>query len=153
ALAAADAATKAALVAWRSAEPVVRAKARLDLALKDLEDRGLLWWDRASNTYDLHPIVRAVAHEMLDEENRVRANERIVTHFEALSDEPVRTINSVEDLHRPIALYRALVGAHRHAQAHTVWQWSLRKPIFLDLGATRTAIELLTPLAPHLTEA
>ena len=32
---------------------------RLDAALADLEDRGLLWWDRSENSYDMHPIVRA----------------------------------------------------------------------------------------------
>jgi hypothetical protein len=28
--------------------------------LADLEDRGLLGWDRRANRYDLHPIVRGV---------------------------------------------------------------------------------------------
>ncbi len=54
-------ATRGTLAAWRSSEPVMRATAQLGAALKDLEDRGLLWWDRSSNTYDLHPIIRAYA--------------------------------------------------------------------------------------------
>jgi len=32
----------------------------LDAALTDLEDRGLLGWDKRANRYDLHPIVRNV---------------------------------------------------------------------------------------------
>ena len=32
----------------------------LDTALTELEDRGLVGWDKKANRYDLHPIVRAV---------------------------------------------------------------------------------------------
>ena len=32
-------------------------EAALDVALTELEDRGLLGWDRRANRYDLHPIV------------------------------------------------------------------------------------------------
>ena len=52
-------ATREQLAAWSASEPVRHAQTQLDAALKDLEDRGLLWWDRSSNTYDLHPIIRA----------------------------------------------------------------------------------------------
>ena len=38
----------------------------LDAALTELEDRGLLGWDRRANRYDLHPIVRGVAWNGLD---------------------------------------------------------------------------------------
>ncbi len=38
----------------------------LDAALSELEDRGLLGWDRRANRYDLHPIVRGVAWNGLD---------------------------------------------------------------------------------------
>ena len=34
--------------------------------LTELEDRGLLGWDRRANRYDLHPIVRGVAWNGLD---------------------------------------------------------------------------------------
>ncbi|MGH3913739.1 MAG: hypothetical protein ACRDTC_10065, partial [Pseudonocardiaceae bacterium] len=36
-------------------------QADLDQVLTELEDRGLLGWDRVSNRYDLHPVVRGVA--------------------------------------------------------------------------------------------
>jgi hypothetical protein len=41
------------------------ATAQLDAALTDLEERGLLWWDRSSNTYHMHPIIRAYAYDQL----------------------------------------------------------------------------------------
>ena len=143
----AAAANRAAFTKWRASESMARARAMLDLALKDLEDRGLLWWDRASNTYDLHPIVRAVTHDQFDEGSRVQANERIRAHFEALPSEPPATASSVEQLRIPITLFRSLVGARHFERAHSVWLDSLRKPILLEIGATATAIELLAPLA------
>src|SRR6185437_8928607 len=75
------------LAAWWSSEPVMRAPAQLGAALKDLEDRGLLWWDRSSITYDLHPIIRAYAYEQLEAKDRVRANNRVRDHFQALPPE------------------------------------------------------------------
>ena len=38
--------------------------AELDRALTELEDRGLIGWDRAANRYDAHPIVRGVAWQL-----------------------------------------------------------------------------------------
>jgi tetratricopeptide (TPR) repeat protein len=122
------------------------ANARLDRALADLEDRGLLWWDRSANTYDLHPIVRAVAHQQLDAEDRVRANNRISAHFEALPATYVDRPRSLDQLRNPLTLFRALVAAGRFGEAASVWDTTLYTPLLFDLGATATAIELLTPL-------
>lgn len=36
------------------------ATALLNAALEDLENRGLLRWDRSTNSYDMHPVVRAI---------------------------------------------------------------------------------------------
>ena len=38
----------------------MRNESDLVTVLTDLEDRGLIGWDRRANRYDLHPIVRAV---------------------------------------------------------------------------------------------
>jgi hypothetical protein len=45
---------------------VLRVTAQLDAALKDLENRGLVSWDRSSNSYDLHPIVRVYTYDQLE---------------------------------------------------------------------------------------
>jgi hypothetical protein len=37
----------------------LRSDAELDAVLGELEDRGLIAWDRRSNSYDIHPVVRA----------------------------------------------------------------------------------------------
>jgi hypothetical protein len=42
----------------------------LDVMLTELEDRGLIGWDREANRYDLHPIVRGVVWQGLDTRTR-----------------------------------------------------------------------------------
>jgi tetratricopeptide (TPR) repeat protein len=129
-------------------ESTLPATARLDLALKDLEDRGLLWWDRASNSYDLHPIVRAVAYDQLERNDRVRANTRIASYFEAIpADQTRRRVSSVEELRGSITLFRALVGGEEAYEASEIWTSRLRRSLLADLGAATTAAELLEPLA------
>ncbi|HEV2581090.1 MAG TPA: DUF4062 domain-containing protein, partial [Ktedonobacteraceae bacterium] len=52
--------------------------------LADLEDRGLLGWDRRANRYDLHPIVRGVTWEGLGKEAQLGIYETLGAHFESL---------------------------------------------------------------------
>ncbi|GIF50649.1 uncharacterized protein DUF4062 [Asanoa ferruginea] len=132
---------------WLSSEPVVRAKAQLDLALRDLEERGLLWWDRAANSYDLHPIIRAYVHDRLDGSERVRANLAVRDHFAALPPEDPEQAASVEDLRQTITIFRALVGAGLLLQAAMHWARHLQDALLVDLGVYPAVIELLAPLA------
>jgi tetratricopeptide (TPR) repeat protein len=133
---------------WTSSEPVIRAKAHLDAALKDLQDRGLLWWDRSSNSYDLHPIIRAYAHDQLEDTDRVQANDRVRDHFEALPAEDLDRVTSVEDLTQTITIFRALIGAGHLDDASSLWA-DFGSALLVDLGAYATVIELLAPLAIH----
>jgi tetratricopeptide (TPR) repeat protein len=129
-----------------------RARVALDIALKDLEDRGLLWWDRGTNAYDLHPIVRAYTHDQLEDGDRVRANDRVRNHFEALPPEDPKIASSVEDLRQTITVFRALVGAHHNDEAAKLWQRVLHKPLLVRIGAFATVVELLTPLTDFRLE-
>ena len=138
--------TQELLAAWRSSEPVLRATAQLGAALKDLEDRGLLWWDRSSNTYDLHPIIRAYAHEQLDDADRVRANDRVRDHFQALPAEDPDNAASVEDLSQTITIFRALIGAGHQVEAAQLWG-RLSPALVVKVGTYSTVIELLAPIA------
>ncbi|MEU7873705.1 hypothetical protein [Dactylosporangium sp. NPDC049140] len=126
--------------------PELDARVALDAALHDLEQRGLLWWDRPSNSYDLHPLIRAYAHDQLDRKDRVRANEEVGKYFQALPPENTGRAASVDDLHRTIAIFVALVGAERHQEAEGVWR-ELSEPLTKRLGAYTTVTELLAPMA------
>ena len=143
-------ATEAARVAWRASEPVVRADAQLDVALQDLEQRGLLWWDRSSNTYDLHPIVRAHVHDELEDRERISANERVRDHFQALPPDDVEAAQSVEDVRRTIAIHRALVGAGQDEAASDLYERRLDGAMD-RIGANATVAELLGELDTDAT--
>lgn len=138
---------------WEASPEAKRAGARLAAALEDLEDRGVLWWNRDANTYDLHPIVRAYAFDQLQEGDRRKANERVHAHFEALPAEDVDAANSVEDLDRTITIFRALVGSGRFMDASMLWERRLFHGLYVRFAAYTTVIELLTPLrdvgSPH----
>jgi hypothetical protein len=139
------------MAAWLSSEPVTRAKAQLDAALKDLEQRGLLVWDRSSNSYDLHPIIRAYAYDQLEDADRIQANDRIRDHFRALPPEDADHAASVEDLSQTITIFRALVGADHTDEASRLW-WNRFGSVLEDaLGAYPTIIELLAPIAKQGT--
>ena len=56
---------RAVLVGRRKQKPC-RDDRALDATLTELEDRGLVGWDKAANRYDLHPIVRGVVWQALD---------------------------------------------------------------------------------------
>jgi tetratricopeptide (TPR) repeat protein len=122
-----------------------RAGALLDSALRSLEVRGLLWWNRTANTYDMHPVVRAYAHNRLDSSERIGANERIRDYFQANPPADLGQVTSVEDLQQTIALFRALTGAQQHREASSLWNRQLANPLLVGLGANATVAELLEP--------
>ena len=71
----------------------------LDAALTELEDRGLLGWDRRANRYDLHPIVRGVAWNGLDPAARHGMYTGLRGYFESLPKiDDWEQVESLEDL-------------------------------------------------------
>lgn len=132
-------------------EPLgTQVRVQLDPALKDLEERGLLWWDRSSNSYDLHPIIRAYAYDRLESTDQVQANDQIRDHFQALPPEDLQRAASVEDLSQTVTIFRALVGAGHLYEAISFWH-NFEFVLIDDLGAYATVIELLTPIAKEGT--
>jgi tetratricopeptide (TPR) repeat protein len=118
----------------------------LDAALKDLEDRGLVLWDRSANSYDMHPIIRAYVREQLEEADRNEANDRVRYHFQALPSEDLTSATGIEDLHQAITVFRALVGTGHIRDASMLWQ-TFGSVLLVKLGAYSTIVELLSPLA------
>jgi tetratricopeptide (TPR) repeat protein len=117
--------------------------------LADLEDRGLVGWDRRANRYDLHPIVRGVTWSNLGEQARHDVYEKLNKHFEALSIlEEEREINSIDDLAPIIELYSALVGLGRYDHAFKLYRERLSNVMSYDLSALSQLKELLEMLFP-----
>jgi tetratricopeptide (TPR) repeat protein len=120
--------------------------AEFHAALTDLEDRGLLQWDRAANTYDLHPVVRAYAFDLLEEGERVRTFDAIGNHFASRPREDAQEATELSHLRNSIEIVRAYTGAGRGAEAAQFLRGKLSEALLFTVGAHHQLIELLQPL-------
>ncbi|HEX8921211.1 MAG TPA: hypothetical protein VF766_07015, partial [Pyrinomonadaceae bacterium] len=122
---------------------------KLDAVLTELEDRGLVGWDKRANRYDLHPIVRGVVWSGLGEDTRRGVYTSLHTHFEALPKiDDYLKVNSLEDLTPAIELYNTLVGLGRYDDAGRLFSERLSQATLYRLSANRQQVELLEMLFP-----
>jgi tetratricopeptide (TPR) repeat protein len=121
----------------------------LDEVLTELEDRGLLGWDKRANRYDLHPLVRGVVWSGLSDDARRGVYTTLHAHFEAVPmiDHYLK-VNSLEDLTPAIELYNALIGLGRYGDACDFFYERLSKATLYRLSASRQRVELLEMLFP-----
>lgn len=121
----------------------------LDAALTELEDRGLLGWDRATNRYDLHPVVRGVIWNNLEETEQKDLYEHLRQHFEAMpSPTNWRKVSKPEDLNVSIELYHTLIGLNRYDEAADVIYNRLYRPLRFRLSDGQQLVTLLKRLFP-----
>jgi tetratricopeptide (TPR) repeat protein len=112
--------------------------------LTDLEDRGLLGWDRRANRYDLHPIVRGVIWSHMVHQDKKMIYKTLKTHFQSVSmREEEREIRSLEDLAPIIELYNVLIGLRHFEDAFNLYWDRLNKLMVYHLSALRQVKELL----------
>jgi hypothetical protein len=95
----------------------------LDTTLTELEDRGLVGWDKAANRYDLHPIVCGVVWQALNAQAKRDIYGTLHSYFYAAPRPPVwTTVKSLEDLTPGIELFHTLIGLERYEDAKDVFQ-------------------------------
>jgi hypothetical protein len=117
--------------------------------LTELEDRGLVGWDRAANRYDLHPIVRGVVWGALDGAVRRGVYTHLHAYFEAVPKiDDYWEVTSMEDLTPAIELYHTLIGLGRFDDAVIVFRDRLENATLHRLSASRQRVELLEQLFP-----
>ncbi|HWT02132.1 MAG TPA: DUF4062 domain-containing protein [Pyrinomonadaceae bacterium] len=121
----------------------------LDEVLSELEDRGLLGWDKRANRYDLHPLVRGVVWGDLSDDARRGVYASLHAHFQAVPmiDHYLK-VNSLEDLTPAIELYSTLIGLGRYDDALDLFYERLSKATLYRLSASRQRVELLELLFP-----
>ncbi len=121
----------------------------LDLILTELEDRGLVGWDKKSNRYDLHPIVRGVVWQALDGQSRQGIYSDLRTYFEAVPKPPeYLKVERIEELTPAIELYQSLIGLERYQDACDLFYAHLADATRYRLSASRQCVELLERLFP-----
>jgi tetratricopeptide (TPR) repeat protein len=121
----------------------------LDLALADLEDRGLLGWDKRANRYDLHPVVRGVVWCGLSEVSRRRVYAVLRLYLEPLPAVEWLKVDSLDDLTPAIELYNTLIGLGRYDEALVVFRDRLDLATLYRLGTERIRVGLLEALFPN----
>ena len=121
----------------------------LDEVLTELEDRGLIGWDKRANRYDLHPLVRGVVWGGLGDDARRGVYTSLHAHFEAVPMiDDYLEVNSLEDLTPAIELYNTLIGLRRYDDALNFFYERLNKATHFRLSASRQRVELLELLFP-----
>ncbi len=118
----------------------------LDHALTELEDRGLIGWDREANRYDAHPIVRGVVWKLTETQNQRAVYAALEAHFE-----PMTVPDSVEtlaELAPAIERYHTLLGLGRYDDAVNLFWDRLDHPTLFRLAAHRERISWLERLFP-----
>jgi tetratricopeptide (TPR) repeat protein len=121
----------------------------LDDTLKELENRGLVGWDKRANRYDLHPVVRGVVWSGLSDDARQRVFTSLHTHFKVLPMLELENIESLEDLTPAIELYNILIGLKRYDDACVMFYDQLNQATLYRLGVSRQRVELLEMLFPN----
>jgi len=132
---------EARILARRQAEP------ELDVAIRDLEDRGLLQVDMNNkDSYDLHPVVRGYAYEGLFGDARTHALDAVRNVFESQTATPAERVNDIHDLRRELEIYRALVESGLFDRASKFYQDNLSGILLYQLNAFHDMVALLRPL-------
>ena len=124
----------------------------LDQALSELEDRGLVGWDREANRYDAHPIVRGVVWHLASGEARDLVLSAIDDHFEPMAVPEWRQVESLADLTPAIERYHTLVERGRFDNAFDLFRDRLDGALYYRLTANRERIAMLERLYPDGTD-
>ncbi len=120
----------------------------LDTTLTELEDRGLIGWDREANRYDAHPIVRGVVWQLMGSDDQQAVYTALEAHFEPMATLEYDNVESLDDLLPAIERYHTLVGLGRYDDAYVVFRDRLERATLYRLAVHRERIEWLERLFP-----
>ncbi len=123
----------------------------LSKALTELEDRGLLGWEKWAERYDLHPVVRGVVWSRLTEDTRKEIYKAIHDYLAAIPMIRDENVKNFEDLLPTIELYHTLIGLKRYKDAADLFDEQLNELTLYRFIAPRERAELLESLFPHGT--
>jgi tetratricopeptide (TPR) repeat protein len=135
-----------ALKAYKASAEYHQGCADFHAALRDLEERGLIQWDRDENTYDMHPVVRAFAFEQLEHHDRRHTYNVLRDHFASLPPENVRDATELVHVKNTIEIVRALIGAGRTTEAITFYKGGFSNALLFSIGGYHTVVELMSSL-------
>jgi tetratricopeptide (TPR) repeat protein len=125
-----------------------RSAQELDRALTELEDRGLIGWDREANRYDAHPIVRGVVWQLTEAKDQQAVYAALEAQFEPMATPEWKKVETLGDLTPAIERYHTLVGLGRYDDACALFPDRLEEATLFRLAAHRERIAWLERLFP-----
>jgi hypothetical protein len=123
---------------------VFPSKRELAHAISNLAERGLYMRDAATDTFDLHPVIRRYCYDRLADKPQTHAI--LIVYFAKI--ETPQKIQTLADLQATIELYHHTVRAGRYDEAWTLFRDRLHNSLYYQLGAYQTYAELLRALFP-----
>ncbi len=136
---------KRAYAAWRAAPDTLAATGALTRTVRDLEQRGLLQYDRQADRWDLHPVVRAIASGGLGDQDRDHLGQQIIDHFSQRPRNPHEQAETLEDLQDGITVVRALLQMGRKREAWRALRGNLMDALLFNIEAYPECLSLLRP--------
>jgi hypothetical protein len=124
----------------------------LDRTLTELEDRGLIGWDRGANRYDAHPIVRGVVWQVTSAKDQHAVYTALEAHFAPMATPEWPNVETLTDLTPAIECYYTLVGLGRYDDAFVLFRDRLDRATLYRLAAYRGRIVWLEALFPLGTD-
>lgn len=113
--------------------------------LVELEERGLLMRDVERKRFDMHPVVRRYCYNRLADKTRIHSHLR--NYFAAI---PLpKRVQSLRDVAPAIEHYYHTAWSGQYDEAGKLLHNSLFNPLFYQLGAYQTCVELLGILFPE----
>jgi hypothetical protein len=121
----------------------------LDIALTELEDRGVIGWDREANRYDLHPVIRGIIWNSLNKTDQRSLYTRLHDHLAASPKiDNWRKVKKLDELTPSTELYYTLVGLERYDEAADLLQNRLYRPLRYTFSNGQQLVALLELLFP-----
>jgi hypothetical protein len=133
---------------WRESAAVRQAAKQLSHTVADLEQRGLLQYDRRAHRYDLHPVVRGVAAGNLKPEEQKRYGQKVVDHFNTLPASSYATARSIEDVESGLQVVRTLLKLGHFQQAADAYFGDLSRALLFNLEAHVELLSIARPFFP-----
>ena len=117
--------------------------------MRDLEQRGLLQYDRQAGRWDLHPVVRAVASGGLRDQDRDHLGQQIIDHFSQRPHNPYGQAKTLDDLRDGITIVQTLFQMGRKQEAWDALRSDLMNALLFNMEAYPESLSLLRPFFSH----
>jgi tetratricopeptide (TPR) repeat protein len=127
-------------------DKICKSAHEFDQILTELEDRGLIGWDREDNRYDAHPIVRGVVWQLIGTDDRNAVLTALDSHFEPMAIPDMSQVESLAELAPAIERYHTLVSLERFDDAWSLFRDRLNDPTLYRLSANRERVAWLERL-------